>query len=107
MSGLDAPLWVNIKFPVSAVSAVGVYVTVNSCDSSQATVPLAELTVKAALSDATVYTKSLVPLLDNETVAVFEEPINTSPKASDEADKDPAGVDGYTIAGPVMSSIYM
>ena len=80
------------------------YVTVNSSEPSQATVPLAALTVNAALSEAIVYAKSLVPLFDNETVAVFVAPIKTLPKARDEAVRDATGVEGYTMAGPVMSS---
>ena len=70
------------------------YVTVNSSEPNQSTVPPAALTEKFALSDATVYTRSAVPPLDIETVVVLEFPIRTFPKSSDEADKDPTGVDG-------------
>ena len=106
VSGLDAPLCVNTRFPESAAAAVGVYVTVNSSESNQATVPPAALTVKFALSEATVYTRSAVPPLDIVTVDVLEFPIRTFPNSRDEADKDSVGVDGYTIAGPVKSSKY-
>ena len=81
VSGDDAEFDVITTYAVSAPETVGVNVPVNVTELSVSTVAVVGLTVKAALSLTTpLITKSAVPALNNEPVAVEVSPGNTASK---------------------------